>query len=180
MCDEINVYVPTIHSGNCLIVIYNIDISVDVEYPYTVQSGGNTTYNYDYGIKMVKQNKDINSEDMRDYILHTRCGSPLILAVKTQDTVNSANPNMVQYTSKLGYPTLNFGYARIIASSFLFVTYDGLKRYYNAPLQSQSFPNTVTNGYTTRVSFGTTSDGATVVCLRNPNISSTNSVSVTY
>lgn len=179
-CDEINVYIPSVYTGGGLIVIYNIDISVDVEYPYTTQSSSNSTYNYDYGIKIVKPNCDINSDDMRDYILHTRCGSPLILAVKTQDTSNSANPNVVQYTSRIGYPTLNFGYIRVISTSFLFVTFQGTKRYYNSPLQSQAYPWTVTNGTTTYVSFGTTSDGATVVCLRNPNISTTNSESVTY
>jgi hypothetical protein len=179
-CDELNVYVPSVYSGDGTIIIYNIDISTDVEYPYTTQTGGNASYNYDYGIKMVKQGLDINSEDMRDYILHTRCGSPLVLAVKTQDTCNEANTNVVQYTSRIGYPTLNFGYVRIIGTSFLFVTFQGEKRYYHAPLQSQAYPWTVTNGTTSYVSFGTTSDGGTIVCLRNPNISTTNVESVTY
>jgi len=179
-CDESKIYIPTNYTGSGTIIIYNINISVDVEYPYTTQTGGNISYDYDYGIKMVKQGIDINSEDMRDYILHTRCGSPLVLAVKTQDTCNTSNPSIVQYTSKIGYSTLNFGYIRIIADSYGSVSYYGTKRYYAAPLQSQSYPRTITDGVTTYVTFGTISDGGTIVCLRNPNISTTNVESVTF
>lgn len=180
-CDELNVYIPDFYTGDGTIIIYNIDVSVDVEYPYTTQSSGNSTYSFDYGIKIAKNNSDINSNDMRDFILHTRCGSPLVLAVKTQDTVSPSNPTVVQYTSKLGYPTLNFGYVRVIGASSFGVTYSGVKRYYHAPLQSQASPWTVTNGFFVYVVFDNiTWDGGTVVCLRNPNISTTNTESVTY
>jgi hypothetical protein len=180
-CDELNVYIPFVWSGAGTIIIYNIDVSTDVEYPYTTQVSSENTYNFDYGIKMTKLGANIDSEDMRDYILHTRCGSPLILAVKTEKTSNPSNPSIVQYTSKLGYPTLNFGYVKIIDSFFLFVDFIGQKRYYHAPLQSQAYPWTVTDGVTSYVGFGEgTSDGGTIVCLRNPNISITNIESVTY
>jgi hypothetical protein len=179
-CDEINVYVPSTYSGSATIVIYNIDLTADVEYPYTTKDSYQNIFDYDFGLKMVKDGKDIDSADMRDYILHSRCGSPLVLAVKTQDTSNPANPTIVQYTNKIGYPTLNFGFIRVIGTSFIGVSYDGIKRYYNAPLQSQAYPWTVTDGFITYVSFGATSDGATIVILRNPSIATTNSVMVNY
>lgn len=179
--DEINIYSSGAVGDS--IIIYNINLTIDVEYPYTTQQSENILYDYDYGIKMVKPDKNINSTDMRDYILHTRCGSPMILAVKTQETVSPNNPTIVQYTNKIGYPTLNFGYVRVSVNNTLgSINYDGNSRYYPAPLQSQAFPWTVTDGIITYESFsnGSPTDGATLVILRNPVISSTNSVSVTY
>lgn len=180
--DEINVYIPTSSSDPGTIIIYNINLSVDVEYPYTTKSGAAGVYNPDYGIKMVKTGLPIESTDMRDYILHSKCGSPLVLAVKTESTSNPANPTVVQYTNRIGYPTLNFGFIRFPArTSFGSVTFQGTQCYLSAPLQSQSFPQTFTDGTTVYIQFGTGgSIGGSVVVLRNPVFSATNTVSVTY
>jgi hypothetical protein len=186
--DDVSVYVDnSFNFGDGKIIIYNIDLSKDVDYPYTTQQSSNVTYSYDYGIKVAKNGNNIDSNDMRDYILHTRCGSPLVLAVKTQETANPLNPNVVQYTSKVGYPTLNFGYIKITGPTFGVIPYTGNTRYFPAPLQSQAYPITYTNGITTNIPFGTTTingelvdNGATLVILRNPSISLTNSVSEIY
>lgn len=174
--DDTNVYPRS--SG--VMVIYRIDISTDVEYPYTTTQSINTTYNPDYGIKMVKQGSSIESDDLRDYILHSRCGSPLVLAVKTQDTSNPANPNVVQYTSRLGYPTLNFGYIGATAgqSTSSGRTF-GAKGYRFAPQGGQAPPIAFTDGFTVYVD--TPGDNrASVVCLRSPMFAVTNTVEVTY
>ena len=177
--DDTNVY----PRDTGVMVVYNIDISTDIEYPYNVVSSTNVTYSPDYGIKMVKNGALITSTDLRDYILHSRCGSPLVLAVKTQATVNPANADIVQYTSKLGYATLNFGYsgrpAGALTTSFAVF---GNRGYKFAPQNSQSIPIAFTNGFTvyTPIYTGFSDGRASVVCLRSPMFATTNSVVVNY
>ncbi len=177
--DDTNVY-PRV-SGS--MVIYNIDISTDVEYPYTDTVSVNTTYDPDYGVKMVKEGGDIDSTELRDYILHSRCGSPLVLAVKTQETVNDANTDIVQYTSRMGYPTLNFGYSGRPAGATTNSgqTY-GNNGYQFAPQGGQSIPVAFTDGFTTYTPiYSTFSDGrASIICLRSPMFATTNTVQVTF
>lgn len=184
--DDTNIYAPTDFSTGSVgdvmgtLVVYDIDISVDVEYPYTAVTSVNTTYDPNYGIKVVKEDRDIESTDLRDFILHSRCGSPLILAVKTQETVNSANPGIVQYTSKLGYPTLNFGYSgRPAGTTVGNITY-GTNAYQFAPQGGQSIPLTFTDGFTAYTPiYDTFSDSrATIVCLRSPMFAITNTQEV--
>jgi hypothetical protein len=182
--DDTNVYVPSnvfgVTVGDTLgvLVIYHVDISVDVEYPYTNIQSLNTEYNPDYGIKMVKSGRNIDSTDLRDYILHSRCGSPLILAVKTEETVNPSNPIIVQYTSRLSYPTLNFGYSGVAAGTAgLGFTY-GTNAYQFAPQQSQAVPITFTDGFTSYTTLG--NGRASIICLRSPMFATTNTVLVNY
>lgn len=182
--DDTNVYVGSGLAGfvgGGTLVVYHVDISTDIEYPYTATQSVNTIYNTDYGIKMVKPTLDIDSTDLRDYVLHSRCGSPLVLAVKTQATVNPANPLIVQYTSHLGYPTLNFGYAGIPRGTVSFnITY-GAKAYQFAPQGGQAAPIAFTDGFTVYTAINSFSDGrASVVCLRSPMFATTNTVAVNY
>lgn len=179
--DDTNVYPRS--TGT--LVIYHVDISTDIEYPFTATQSVNTTYDPDYGIKMVKEGGDIDSTDLRDYILHSRCGSPLILAVKTQETVNDSNPTVVQYTSKIGYPTLNFGYAGVNQGQTTLAgtsTY-GNKAYIFAPQGGQAYPIAYTDGFTVYVDIVSNSffnGNASVICLRSPMFATTNTVEVTY
>lgn len=167
-----------------ILVVYRVDVSTDIEYPYTATQSINTAYNQDYGIKMVKAGGDIDSNDLRDYVLHSRCGSPLVLAVKTQETVNSVNPSVVQYTSGLGYATLNFGYAGV-RSGQLSISGKamGSNAYIFAPQGGQAYPITYTNGFTAYIDIISNSffnGNASVVCLRSPMFATTNTVQVTY
>lgn len=178
--DDTNVY--PLDTG--IMVTYRIDVSTDVEYPYTATQSINTAYNPDYGIKMVKEGGDIESTDLRDYILHSRCGSPLILAVKTQETVNPANPSVVQYTSRLGYETLNFGYVGVRSGQLSISGKTmGNNAYTFAPQGGQAYPVAFTDGFTSYVDI--TSDSffsgkVSVICLRSPMFAVTNTVEVTY
>jgi hypothetical protein len=110
--DATNIYIPGgltyFQSTNSVIHLkaYNIDLSKDVDYPLLQNTNGFVGgYDPDFGIKLAKQNKTITSVDLRDYILHSRCQTPLIMAVKTQATMNPNNVQTIQYTNKLGYPS---------------------------------------------------------------------------
>lgn len=183
--DDTNVYVSGGFSSACTLVVYRIDISVDIEYPYTDRPSTSVPYDPNYGIKMVKPGGDINSTELRDYFIHSRCGSPLVLAVKTQATSSPSNPTVVQYTSRLGYATLNLGYAGIVAGNTfaLGVTY-GNNAYLFAPQGGQSYPVAFTDGFTVYVNASTVNSffngKASVVCLRSPMFATTNTVAVTY
>lgn len=185
--DDTNVLILGGFSSACTLVVYRIDISTDIEYPYTATTSVNTLYDPDYGIKMVKPSGNIDSTDMRDYILHSRCGSPMVLAVKTNATSSPSNPDVVQFTSRLGYATLNFGYAGIVAgNTFVFgsgITY-GNNAYMFAPQNGSSYPVAFTDGFTTYVQANIVtsffSGKASVVCLRSPMFATTNTVQVSY
>jgi hypothetical protein len=182
--DDTNIYVATGFStknvGDVIgtLVIYPVNISVDVEYSYTAVQSVNTPYDPNYGIKMVKPGADIESEDMRDYVLHSRCGSPLVLAVKTQETVNPENPTWVQYTSKLGYPTLNFGYAGVAEGTADGNISYGKNAYKFAPQGGQAAPIAYTDGFTVQTQLQ--DSRASVICLRSPMFAVTNTAEVIY
>lgn len=146
--DSTYIYAPTVDFSNGgKIIVYALDISTDVEYPYNTRSRNSTEYDNNYGIKIVKDDASMDSEDLRDYILHSRCGSPMVLAVKTASTISPNNLNLIapdqsaiQYTSPLTDPTFVFGYVK---------RKDG--KYECAPLSGQSYPTTFTNGTTSYI-----------------------------
>jgi len=185
--DETNVYVRSDYLTGSVgdtmgtLIVYHVDIATDIEYPYNTTSSTNVVYNRDYGIKMVKSGGNIESTELRDYILHSRCGSPLILAVKTQATVNPVNNAVVQYTSKMGYPTLNFGYSGVASGTVDFnITY-GRNAYKFAPQGGQAAPIAFTDGFTVYVPIYANADGrASVICLRSPMFAVTNTALVNY
>jgi len=178
--DSVNLY----PSDTGVMVVYDVDITVDREYPYTQTVAPSVdVFSNDYGIKVAKHADNIDSEDMRDFILHSRCGSPMVLAVKTEETVNDANKNIVQYTSQMGYPTLNFGYSgRIQGSLTTSGRAYGNLGYQFAPQGGGAIPIAFTDGYTvyTEIHAAFSDSRASVVCLRNPMFSTTNSVEVSY
>lgn len=186
--DEDNVYFSdpiNVRLGNYIAIIYTIDISTDVDYPYTDAPGASVQYNNDYGIKVVKPGRDITSSDLRDFILHSRAGSPMVLAVKTEATSNPQNagltfPKAVQYTSNVGYQTLVFGFQGTLPGYLG----SGSKGYIFAPQQSQLFPTTSTTGTTSLVRYQNVGGGfdttrGSLVVLRSPMFSSKR-VSVTF
>lgn len=149
---------------------FEIDLSKDVDYVLAPGDTFKSSYDNSFGVKVVKPNKDINSKDLRDFTLHSRCQSALILAVKTQDTNDPANPTITQYTSKYKDPVWVYGFTRSTAGKYRF-----------APLGGQSYPLTATNGFTTSLQYqsGAGDNGATLVILRDPMFAAT-SLAVTY
>ena len=173
------------------IELYNIDLSVDIDYPALPYVQYKSFYDSNYGIKVSKDGKSSNSTDPRNFILHSRYRSPLVKAVKTEATINSSNAGIIvgsntestiQYTNQDNIPTWNYGFIKKGSSSLSLQLPSGAYEY--APYYAQSYPVTTTDGIKTSVTYITNSSfgqdlGATIVVLRDPLIAS-NTVAATY
>lgn len=192
MADSTNIYIngrnpPSPLYGNTvatkiLVLVYAIDLSTDIDYTLAPGATFNLPYDNSYGIKFVKAGKDINSKDMRDFAIHSRCQSPLIQAVKTQATSNTANTSTVQYTNKTKTPIWFYGFIKAAANGLGFNLHVPDNTYCPAPYYSQAYPATFTDGITAYVTYltGTFGDfGASLVVLRDPMFAS-NQVTVQY
>lgn len=194
MVDKNNVYIngnapifnrPDYSATKLKIRVFQLDLSVDIDYSLAPGDTFNMPYDPNFGVKVVKANKDINSKDMRDYALHSRCQSPLILAVKTETTLPAANItaglNFVQYTNHTPNPVWVYGFIK--AGTNLAAT-DSVpaNTYVPADYYSQAYPSTTTDGFTSYVGYATGArpdNGATLVILRDPMFAAT-SQAVTY
>lgn len=175
--DKTNIYITTPSGATRLKVrAFNLDLAKDIDYTLAPGDTFNMPYDNNYGFKAVKAGKLITSTDMRDFTVHSRCQSPLILAVKTQDTIPSANlatgiGNVIQYTSQLNYPVWVYGFVRQASG-----------KYVPAAYYSQSYPRTFTDGFKSYLGYGpgaSTDNGATLVILRDPMFAATK-VTVQY
>jgi hypothetical protein len=160
--DNTFAYAPT----GTFVACFDIDITKDVDYPYTALAGPSYPYDPNYGIKMTIEGRNIDSTDLRDFLLHSRAQSPLVLAVKTEASVDPGNAAIagvptIQYTNKLGYQTWVFGY----------VYSTTLTRYINAPLYAQAYPRLFSDGITSYLSYF--DNKASIIVLRDPMFSST-------
>lgn len=122
---------------------FNVDLSVDKEYPELTGIPTRRPYDPDYGIKIAKVGKDINSTDLRDFVLHSRCQAPMILAVKTEASKVTYTrsdgvimPDTVIYKYDRNYLTWIFGYGSFGNDN------NGDPEYFFAPQSSQSYPAT--------------------------------------
>lgn len=169
--DSTYIYLNQSPSSPVSIAAYAIDLSQDIDYTTYPGSDFTSPYDKNYGIKVVKQGKDINSKDMQDFILHSRCQTPLIQAVKTEETANPANPTVIQYTNKVNYPTWTYGFVRQLKSGNPPYTNPGFYEF--APYWNQAFPKMTTNGVTSTINITSESNGATIVVLRDPMFAAT-------
>lgn len=178
--DTTNAYFTSTNGVSYRVRCFWLDLATDIDYTLAPGDTYNQAYDPNFGIKVVKPQKDINSKDMRDYALHSRCQSPLILAVKTEKTIPAANlatgiGNVIQYTSKLNYPVWVYGFIKLGA------TLGGslglpVNTYYSAPYYAQAYPRTFTDGFKAYIGYtsgGSADNGATLVILRDPMFSST-------
>lgn len=174
--DSTNVYTGGVVGTKLKIRCFQLDLTKDIDYALAPGDTSNMPYDRNFGVKVVKAGKDINSRDMRDFAIHSRCQSPLVLAVKTEKTIPTANlgtgiGNVVQYTSKLNYPLWVYGFVRQAS---------GIYRY--APYYSQAYPRVFTDGFKSYLGYGpsgSTDNGATLVILRDPMFAS-NPTTVQY
>jgi hypothetical protein len=177
MADKTNFYMHGNQSGHApysatklKLRAFQIDLSKDINYQLAPGDTFKSPYDPDYGIKVVKAGKSIDSKDLRDFAIHSRAQSPLILAVKTEQTSNPSNADVVQYTTKLAYPAWVYGFIKLgtsLAGSFGVP----VNTYLPAQYYSQSYPRTFTDGFTSYVQFNTgvsADNGATLVILRDP------------
>lgn len=146
---------------------FQLDLSTDIDYTLAPGDTFSSPYDPNFGVKVVKQFKDINSKDLRDFALHSRAQSPLILAVKTKKTMPAANigtgiGNVVQYKSNLKYPAWVYGYVK-----------QSTGKYQPAPYYQQAYPRTFTDGITSYIGYTGTDTDATLVILRDPMFAAT-------
>lgn len=186
--DATNVYLngnststPPFNATTLKIRAFQLDLSIDVDYTLASGSTFATAYDSSFGIKVVKPGKDINSKDMRDFALHSRCQSPLILSVKTQATMPAANVatgigNVVQFTSKLSYAVWVYGFIKLGNSLSTSLNMPA-NTFYPAPYYAQAYPRVFTDGFKAYIGYNSTSpnqdNGATLVILRDPMFSAT-------
>lgn len=148
---------------------YNVDMSVEKEYPLLRTSGLDTTYDPDYGIKIAREGEDIESTDLRDFILHSRAQSPAVLAVKTEATTDDGTDYEVDYTSPANYTPWVFAYGKNI---------NGAGVWTPALLYSQAVPRlSYISGTSFRLSTTTVAGngeaGGAIIVLRDPLFSAT-------
>lgn len=149
---------------------FQLDLSKDIDYLLAPGETFKTPYDNNFGVKVAKQNKDITSTDLRNFAIHSRCQSALVLAVKTQATNDPANPTTTQYTNKFSTPVWVYGFTRSTAG-----------RYNWAALGGQAYPITKTDGFVTSLAYiGAAGDnGVTLVILRDPMFAP-NTIVTTY
>lgn len=68
------------------VVCFNVDISKEQLYPLPQSAQQKLPYNQQFGMKVVKPNGNrlIYSNNLNDFVIHTRAQSPAVLAVATQ------------------------------------------------------------------------------------------------
>lgn len=167
-CDNTYVYTPSNPSGTAPdhLVIYSLDVSTPFTYPTFPEIYGDVT-----------PDESDTPLDLRNFLLHTRAVSPMVLKVETKN-YTAADYNMTS-ASPLSYPTFHFGWQRAAITSGQFVA----GRWKSVPLGGQSFPWMVSDGYTatnnsTLQSGSPVTDIGSIVTLRNPSVVTANTVNV--
>ena len=112
---------------------YNLDITQPQNYTYLQPPAINQPYDKTYGIKVVKQNESMLSQDQRSFILHSRSAGPQVLAVVTKVTTDPFGSQALIYQNPQGYTPWVFGYAYL--NNFFFGNI-----YQWAPPVSQAYP----------------------------------------
>lgn len=160
-CDENKIYFP---AGTDLthIKVYNVNLTQERDYGYVPGSAIRGSYDPNFGIKIAKEGEDVDSSDLRDFILHSRAQSPLILSVKT--ATENATGGTATYTDPQGYVSWVFGFVRNATTG----------RWTMIPYFSQSYPelsitNTDSNAvYTAEYVSAFGDDNSALVVLRDP------------
>lgn len=147
---------------------YNINLEKDIEYPFVRPPTTPSRYDPDYGIKIAKEGKSVDSTDLRDFALHSRAQSPQILAVKTEASAveNPDGTKAVIYKSPQNYTAWAFGFVKDIDGEYTPTPYysQGYPRF----LISQSTDGTQEYNQTFAMGAPFNHIGATVVVLKDP------------
>ena len=151
---------------DCL-VIYAVDISQPFSYT-----------NYENKVGTIVPDTSGGTLDLRNFLLHSRAVSPMLLAVATKDYTSS--DLTFTYTSPLDYATFSFGYLKISYNPGFYIV--GTWKF--APLSGQAFPVMNTTGFVSTLNSSMAganliANKGTIITLRNPEIVTNNTVSVT-
>jgi hypothetical protein len=104
--DKTNVYLANtdlVNSYQVNVKCHNLDISKAVDYTLPAPPILKTPYDPTTGIKVNKYAKSNGSTDLRDFILHSRCQSPAVLSIVTQDSAYYGQPSGTFYTYDIIY-----------------------------------------------------------------------------
>lgn len=90
---------------------FNINLDNPASYNLPTYPANNQPYDNTYGIKVAQSGKDINSNDLNDFILHSRAQSPAILDIATAGSpyTTLSNPEENQITYIIRTPYLSWG-----------------------------------------------------------------------
>lgn len=88
------VTINSVNSSTKLTVrCFNVDISKEQLYPLPQGANAKLPYNDQFGIKQIKQGRNIQSHDLNDFIIHSKAQSPAVLAVATEKGKYFTNTN---------------------------------------------------------------------------------------
>lgn len=143
-------------------VVYNLDISTSKQYSVNRTSSVLESYSPDYGVRIAKEGKSIDSTDMRDFILHSRCQSPLILDVLTITNATLSGSTYQIFYTWTDTPPWMYGFV---------CNASGVWR--QSPFVSATYPKLVISGSTARQDIASPDINGCIVVLRDPMFSPT-------
>lgn len=125
---------PTTNANNLTIRCFNIDLSKDATYPIPQAAQAKLPYNDQFGIKQAKKNRNIQSNNLNDFVIHSRAQSPAVLTVATQKSQYFTNTNpgsqyagpWIVYPIKTSYIPWCYC-ATASGGTYSFVTVNGLQ-----------------------------------------------------
>jgi hypothetical protein len=95
------------------IKLYNLDITKSVDYTLPKLPVTQNKYDPSTGIKVTKYSKSMGSNDLRDYILHSRAQSPAVLSIVANASTYSYNGTIFDwyvYRNPVSYTPYSIGY----------------------------------------------------------------------
>jgi len=161
--DKDNVYISDSVDATITYSIkcYNLDISKSVDYALPQTAYINRPYDKTFGIKVVKNKKSIASNDMRDFILHSRCQSPAVLSISTQDDGTiTGGFNSITYTNPANYTPWVLGFISPFGNNNVYQCYP--------PGQNQAAPAFFQLGKKAVIWTNGTGGFGSLVVLRDP------------
>lgn len=115
-------------AGNFTVRCYNVDISKDAVYPLPQAAQARLPYNDQFGLKQVKEGKQITSNNLNDFVIHTRAQSPAVLEIATQNgkyykaTGGPGGVPAIVYPFRTSYIPWVYGYFEVGAGFYQQIT----------------------------------------------------------
>lgn len=178
--DKTNIYLANQepYAVQICIKCYNTDITKAVNYTNPRPAPAKLPYDPHYGIKVVKHGQDINSPDLRNFILHSRAQSPALLAVVPGVGLNGGIGG-AYYNNPVGYVPWTFGFVNSsgttygpMAPGFDPIQSNVLSLGLSLPFQPSSGPALTVNGATIQT-FNVNPTPVSLVVLRDPLVATT-------
>lgn len=119
-------FTDTYRSGPLTIYyyIYLIDVELNFTAPKLDANSASSYYIKDYGFKIAKEGKDINSTDLRDYVIHSGTLTPTIHSVTTGNTLvigEYSNTGEIVVKHDLGYVPYYYAFYKYIDYDSIYI-----------------------------------------------------------